>query len=152
MSDGVGADLARLMERDLQKLEEQLGLYPDDAGVWKVADGITNSAGTLVAHVVGGLEHYVGAVLGGSGYTRDRAYEFVERDVPRAELQERVARCRQRIVPILAGLSDADLEAPFPAQLPAHLEGGSTRLFLLHLWGHLLWHLGELDYHRRLLT
>ena len=94
MSGALGADFARVMGRDLEALERQIASYPDDARVWRVGGSIQNSAGTLATHLVGNLEHFVGAVLGGSGYVRDREREFSERDVPRAELVERIARVR----------------------------------------------------------
>ncbi len=151
MSTTTAEDFARIMGRDLEALEGQIGLYPDDATLWKVDGDIKNSAGTLATHLVGNLEHFVGTVLGDSGYVRDRELEFSERDVTRAELQARVARCRTRVVEVLSGLSPQDMAAPYVGKVPPSLAGASTHLMLLHLSGHLMWHLGQIDYHRRLL-
>lgn len=151
MSGTLVADFAHAMGRDLERLEAQIGLYPDDESLWWVGGDITNPGGTLATHLVGNLEHFIGAELGGSGYVRDRELEFSERGVSRADLQGRVARCREGVLNVLAGLSDADLAEAYPGRLPPVLEGATTRRFLLHLSGHLQWHLGQLDYHRRLL-
>ena len=150
MSDLAG-DFARILGRDLHKVAQQLESYATDADVWRVEGDTRNSAGTLTLHIVGNLEYFIGGVLGNSGYVRDRDAEFGDRDVPRDELIRRVNACRERVVSTLEGLSDAALHLPYPGKLPAHLEGAGTHLFVLHLSVHLNWHLGQMDYHRRML-
>jgi len=152
MSSKLGGDFARILDRDLGSLAEQIETYPDDAGVWRSGGSIKNSAGTLALHLVGNLEHFVGAVLGGTDYVRDRDAEFGERDVPRGEILERIDHCRAVVAEALAALPDEALAEPYPGRTPPMLEGASTHLFLLHLAAHLAWHLGQIDYHRRLLA
>ena len=147
----LGSDLAYLVGRDLDALAAQLAAYPDSASVWRASGAVTNSAGTLTLHLVGNLRHYVGALLGGSGYVRRREEEFTARDVERDELVARVRECRAEVVPVLEGLGQEILDAPFPGELPPAFQGFSTRRFLLHLHGHLMWHRGQVDYHRKLL-
>lgn len=77
--DGPAPDFVRIFDRDLDALARQVGSYPDDESLWRLGGGIRNPAGTLAAHLVGNLEHFVGAVLGGTGYVRDRDREFSER-------------------------------------------------------------------------
>jgi uncharacterized damage-inducible protein DinB len=151
MESSLGADLAFLLGRDLDALAAQIGRYPDDASLWRIEGEVTNAAGTLALHVVGNLRHYVGGVLGGSGYVRDREAEFTRREPGREDLQAMVRACRAEVVPVLEGLDDRVLAGPYPGDLPASLRGATTRRFLLHLSGHLMWHLGQMDYHRRLL-
>lgn len=152
MSTTLGNDFARILGRDLDALAGQIGGYPDDESLWRIGGTILNSAGTLALHMVGNLEHYVGAVLGGTDYVRDRHREFSERDVPREVIQGMVSRCQETVISTLRDLSDEAFLAPYPGELPRSMEGASTHLFLLHLSGHLLWHLGQVDYHRRLLV
>lgn len=147
----LAGDFARVLGRDLDTLAGQIGSYPDDASLWRVGGSIKNSAGTLALHLVGNLEHYVGAVLGGTGYVRDRDREFGDRDVPRDEILGRLARCQETVLSTLGRLSDDDVRAPYPGELPPAFGDVSTHLFLTHLVWHLGWHLGQVDYHRRLL-
>lgn len=147
----LGQSFAFILDRDLGRLEEQLRAYPSDASVWTVAGSTKNSAGTLALHMVGNLEHYVGAVLGGTAYVRDREAEFAERDLPREELYRRIAACRTTLSSTLPGLSDAALLAPYPTESPMGLGDEAAHTFLLHLAAHFSWHLGQVDYHRRLL-
>jgi hypothetical protein len=152
MSSTLGNDFARILGRDLDALAGQVAGYPDDQSMWRVGGTILNSAGTLALHMVGNLEHYVGAVLGGSDYVRDRHREFSERDVSREEILSMVSRCQETVISTLRDIADQDFMAPYPGELPRAMEGASTHLFLLHLSGHFLWHLGQVDYHRRILV
>lgn len=149
----LGPAFAGILNRELDRLVRLLEAYPDDESVWAVSGSVENSAGTLALHLAGNLEHFVGAVLGGSGYVRDREAEFGARDVSRAEMIRRIRRCQASVRAALEDRSDAELLEAFPATLPASLgEGVSAAAFLAHLTWHLGWHLGQVDYHRRLLV
>lgn len=147
----LGQSFAFILDRDLGRLADQLEGYPDEAAIWAVAPGTINSAGTLALHLVGNLEHFVGAILGASGYVRDRDAEFQDRDVPREELLERIADCRERVRTALVAMSDEAVLAPYPAPSPRGLGDEHAHTFLLHLVGHFSWHLGQIDYHRRMM-
>jgi len=142
--------IRQLLVRDLDTLERELAAYPDDAAVWREAPGVTNVGGTLALHLCGNLRHFVGAVLGGTGYERDRPAEFARRDVPRDVILAEVRAARADVAAALNALDPARLDAPYPLafgenRLP-------TGLFLAHLATHLAFHLGQIDYHRRLTT
>ena len=147
----LGADFAVIFGRDLESLATKVGAYPDEASLWRVGGTIKNPAGTLVLHLVGNLLHYVGAVLGGSDYVRDRDAEFSTRGVGREELLQRIWACRAEVVSALERVDDEAMSAPYPGVLPPSMTGATTHRFLLHLSGHFMWHLGQVDYHRRLL-
>ena len=150
MSAGRGTGLARVFGRELEHLAEEVRAYPDEASLWVVREGTKNSGGTLALHMVGNLQHFIGAELGGSGYIRDREAEFGERNVPREQLLARIESCRRAVTDVLGEIDDETLEAPYPGDLPGPMAGASTEGFLLHLLWHLGWHLGQLDYHRRI--
>lgn len=140
--------LINLFERDLSKLEEEIAAYETPAGIWLVPSGIKNSAGTLCLHLCGNLQHYIGAVLGHSGYVRNRELEFSDRDVPTEDLLVLISSTRRVILTVIAGLSPEDLEQVYPEKV---LAGSlSTGHFLVHLSTHLSYHLGQINYHRRL--
>jgi hypothetical protein len=150
VGDTLGQDFAHILGRDLDALADQIHRYPSDETLWSVAPGTTNSAGTLAIHAVGNLEHFVGSVLGGSGYVRDRDAEFGERGLSREEILDRIGRCKHVVTSTLEGLSDEAAKDPYPGALPPHMSGASTHKFLAHLATHLMWHLGQIDYHRRI--
>ena len=152
MSNRAGA-LARLFDKDLATLRSELEAYPDDASIWKVAPGISNSAGTLVLHLTGNLKHFVGAGLGKTGYVRDRDAEFADRDLPQQALLQRIDETRAVVAKALGGLDDATLERPYPGKGPQALGDAPTAEALLtYMYGHFAYHLGQLNYHRRLLA
>jgi len=149
MSETV-RDLRRILLRDLDTLRAELEAYPREDQIWEAPEGIRNTAGTLALHLTGNLHHYVGAVLGGLPYVRDRPGEFGDRDVPRGELLEGIAAAREAVGQVLANLSEDRLVEPFPEEVAGVRP--PTGRFLMHLAVHFGYHLGQLDYHRRIVT
>ena len=141
--------ICRVMLRDLASLRAEIESYPDEQSIWALSSGISNSAGTLALHLCGNLQHYVGAQLGATGYVRDRAAEFSRRDVPRAELLEQIAAAATAVETTMP-VDAATLERTFPEEIGGHVV--ATRDFLVHLTTHLAYHLGQVDYHRRITT
>jgi uncharacterized damage-inducible protein DinB len=144
----LGDVVARLMVRDLRALAREIEAYPDEESVWAVPPGVANSAGTLTLHVVGNLQHFIGAQLGRSGYRRDRDAEFTVRGASRTELARQLESTIAMIEAILPTLGAEQLAEPFS------LEVAGVRVrtddFVVHLAVHLGYHLGQVDYHRRL--
>lgn len=139
-----------IIVRELKAVCRELEAYPDEGSVWRVPPGAPNSAGTLALHLAGNFRHFVGAVLGDTGYVRDRNGEFNRRDVPRAELIEELNAAATDVESTLAKLDDARLAAEYPVAVADHTV--RTDEWLVHLAVHLGYHLGQIDYHRRLTT
>lgn len=142
--------VSALVLRELRALRRELELYPSDEALWALPPGIANSGGTLAIHVLGNLRHYIGARLGGTGYVRDRAAEFTVRGVPRSEILAELARAEDDVRSVLARLDPARLVERYPDVVGGFaLETGD---FLAQVAVHLAYHVGQLDYHRRLVT
>lgn len=144
------SELQTILTRDLRGLKREIDAYPDDASVWRAMPGMPNTGGTLALHLAGNLQHFFGAILGRDGYVRQRDAEFARRDVPRAELQAGIDAAIASVERTLATLTDSALRDPYPE--PIAKRTVSTGAFLLHLAGHLTYHLGQVDYHRRAVT
>ena len=141
-----------ILQRELAAVQRTVEAYPDDASPWAERPGLPNVGGTLVLHVAGNLQHYVGAVLGGTGYRRDRDAEFARRGLTRAELLAELEATERAIDAGMAALPDDDeaLARIYPETITGrHVTTGD---FLVHLCAHLAYHLGQLDYHRRVVT
>ena len=141
--------LIELFERDLQKLKTEIELYKDENNLWVLKEGISNTAGNLCLHLVGNLNHFIGATLGNSGYVRHRDDEFSLKNIPRQDLVINIANCILVVKNTFSKLSDADMEKDFP--LEKHGTIVSNMHMLMHLYAHLSYHLGQINYHRRLL-
>jgi uncharacterized damage-inducible protein DinB len=142
--------IAALLDRDLRTLGREVEAYPNERALWQPVPGISNVAGTLVLHLTGNIQHYLGARLAGTAYLRDRAAEFTRRDVPRAELLSQVEAARAAVRAVLARVGEPELAAVFPEPV-----GGvrvNTGEYLIHLATHFAYHLGQVDYHRRVVT
>jgi hypothetical protein len=146
----LAADLLILFRRDLACLGREIAAFPDDTTLWRTLPGISNSAGNLALHVAGNLRHFVGAVLGGTGYVRERDREFARREGTRAELITELERAALDVGTGLQALTEAALAAPYPAAVAGHHP--PTGRLLLHLEVHLAFHLGQAGYLRRALT
>jgi hypothetical protein len=144
------SDFSLIIVRDLDTLVREIELYPDDESLWAERPGLPNSGGTLVLHLVGNLRHFIGAALGHTGFARDRDAEFSARGLTRRQLLAMVETARADVTRTLPGLPASVLETTFPVQL-----GGAsfvTSRFFLHIVTHLSYHLGQIDYHRRVVT
>ncbi len=142
--------LQTIFDRDLNTLKKELLSYENEADLWTVQGNVTNSAGTLFLHICGNLKHFIGAELGATGYIRERDKEFSDRNVSRADIEQNIEETIAVVHKTLENLDPARLAEDFPERV---LQGKpvNTELFLLHLSGHLMYHLGQINYHRRLL-
>jgi uncharacterized damage-inducible protein DinB len=144
------AAVAAILDRDLQALAREVQAYPDDVALWQLPEGVSNSAGTLVLHLTGNIRHYLGARLANTGFVRDRAAEFSARGVPRATLLREIEAARSAVRSAAEKVTDESLEGDYPEAV------GGVRVvageLLIHLVSHFGYHLGQVDYHRRLVT
>lgn len=142
--------LKQLYSRELVKLKQELELYNNEENIWRVSDGIANTAGNLCLHLVGNLNTYIGAELGKTGYVRNRPEEFSLKNIPRADLVSKIEQIMQMLNTVVGSLTQEQLNSQYPQLVIA--EGMvSTEYFLTHLAVHLSYHLGQVNYHRRLL-
>ncbi|MGE0451969.1 MAG: DinB family protein [Vicinamibacteria bacterium] len=146
----VRTEVGVLLARELETFAREIELFPDDQAPWRTPPGITNSAGVLARHVCGNLKHFVGSVLGGSGFVRDRDAEFAACAGSRAELAGELRQTAALVAESLPRLEEAVLARPYP-QPVAGVEVPCDR-FLLHLCSHLALHLGQAGYLRRVVT
>lgn len=102
--------LQTIFDRDLKKLITELNSYKFEERIWKVEDGISNSAGNLCLHLIGNLKAFIGSELGQISYTRHRDQEFSLKNIPRTQLLEGVEETRMVLQQTLVRLNDSDLE------------------------------------------
>jgi len=146
----LAAAITAILDRDLRALRREIEAYPDERRLWELVPGVSNSAGTLSLHLAGNLQHYLGAQLGGTGYVRDRPAEFARRDVPRAELLSQIEAARRAVNTGLSRLDPSALEREYPEMIRGvRIQTGEH---LVHLVAHFAYHLGQIDYHRRMVT
>lgn len=140
--------LIKLFDRDLLRLKTEIEAYIDEALLWEVRGEISNSAGNLCLHLMGNLNHYLGAQLGNTGYIRNRPLEFSDKNVPRTTLIQQIEATRQMLNEVINKLTEDDLAQNHTEEYNAGKD--SNEYFLIHLYGHFNYHLGQINYHRRL--
>ena len=143
--------LQELFRRDLEKLKEEIGAYKNEQAMWLTDKALPNSGGNLCLHLCGNLSHFIGATLGNSGYVRNRDLEFSDKNVPREELIKKVDETIAAVDATLASLAEDRLQKDFPIEVFKDKPVTSTEWMLVHLATHLGYHLGQVNYHRRML-
>ncbi len=141
--------LVEMFLRELDKLHEEITLYDNEQDLWKVSGKITNTAGNLCLHLCGNLQHFIGAILGKSGYERNRELEFSAKNISRNDLLNEIQKTRAIVEVTLKNMHEEDLEQIYPV----HKSGKEmTTIYLLtHILCHLNYHLGQVNYHRRMI-
>ncbi|TKC05530.1 DinB family protein [Pedobacter polaris] len=146
----ITENLKTIFNRDLNRLKIEIAAYQDEAQLWKISGDIKNSAGNLCLHLIGNLNTYIGAELGKSGYIRNRELEFSLKDIPKSELLMMIDQTIKVVDKSLSLISDEDLSREYPVLV--FESKASIGFFLIHLTTHLTYHLGQINYHRRLLA
>lgn len=144
------ASLIKIFERDLNKLETEINLYNNESGLWQIRGEVKNSGANLCLHLCGNLQHYIGHVLGKIHYIRNRDDEFSARNVAQQKILEEIQRTKISVINTLKNLDSQVLQANYPEEVLGY--SMTTLYFLIHLQGHLNYHLGQINYHRRLIN
>jgi uncharacterized damage-inducible protein DinB len=142
-------NIMTLFDRDLKKLKLEIESYKNENKIWATDKGINNSAGNLCLHLIGNLNTYVGLALGKIAYVRNRDLEFSAKNVAKAALLSQIEATQKVVQTSLSHVTSNDLEQKFP--MLVFEKPTSTEYMLIHLTTHLAYHLGQINYHRRLL-
>ena len=142
------SDLLDLMKRDLDKVIENVKAIPEEQ-LWETPEGVTNSCGVLARHLAGNLNHYIGYGLGATGYIRDRDLEFTSTGVTGEDLVSQLEKLKKTMETVFQALDSEKLDEEYPLDIPYD---ASVQKFLIHLYGHLNYHLGQMNYLRRILS
>ena len=142
-------NITTFFETDLDKLKEEINLFKNEDDIWKIKDGITNSAGNLTMHLLGNLNHFIGKTLGHTDYVRKRDEEFSLKNISREKLISDINSLKEVIKNSLSNLSDEDLKKEFPVKIQE--QTFTTQNMLIYLLAHFNYHLGQVNYLRRML-
>lgn len=138
----------QLLERDISKMQSEIEAYSTEELLWITSGTIKNPGGNLCLHIIGSLNHFIGTVLGNTGYVRHYDEEFLEKGISKEELLTELEKSKIIVRNTLASLTDDDLRKIFPKKW---LENDvPVYWFLTHLLSHLNYHLGQINYHRRM--
>lgn len=138
----------RVYLRDLETAAREVEAYASDESLWARIPGLANSGGTLARHLAGNMRHFIGHLLGGSGYVRDREAEFSGTSMPRAAVAAELRSAAAEVDAAIDRFPPDQLAAPFPVTI-ANVQLTTERA-MMHFVAHLAYHLGQIDYHRRM--
>jgi uncharacterized damage-inducible protein DinB len=143
-------NISPLYEKDINKLIKEISLYENEEDIWKLEGAILNTAGNLALHLTGSLNYFIGNILGQTGYVRERDKEFSLKDIPQEKLLEELQKMKEIVVNTLSQLTEEDLQKDFPLEINSQtMSTADTLVFFL---AHLNYHLGQVNYHRRIIA
>ena len=140
--------LANFYERDLRRLIEEVNLFKQEEDLWRTQGSVKNPAGNLVLHIIGGTNYLIGTTLAQTGYVRNRDLEFTRKGVERTELVAEL----EKLIPVINGIINALSQEQMEAEYPLIFDGMKTSVsyVLVQLLLHLNYHLGQVNYLRRI--
>jgi uncharacterized damage-inducible protein DinB len=141
--------LIQIFDRDIDKLKLEIESFKDEGNLWITSGSISNSAGNLCLHLIGNLNHFIGAVIGESGYVRNREAEFNSKNIDSAKLIKMIRDTRDEVSSALKNFDESKLSSVYPIQVFGY--DMTYEYFLLHLNTHLSYHLGQINYLRRII-
>lgn len=141
--------IIKIFDREIDRLTSEIEQYKDETSLWKVTENISNCAGNLCLHLIGNLNHFIGNIIGNTGYIRQRDAEFNTKDVAKSTLLSEITNAKQVVITALTNLPEEKLQENYPIEKDGIIP--SYELMLLHLLWHLSYHVGQINYHRRLL-
>src|SRR3954466_12993868 len=101
----VGEEFARYFEHLAGRVERAARSVPQDK-LYVKPYAYGNSIGHLVLHLTGNLNHYVGAIIAGTGYVRDRPTEFTDPTPPPADVA--LSRFREAVALVVRTVRSLD--------------------------------------------
>ena len=137
-----------IFKNRLLDLRHEILSYKHEKDMWTLHGSITNSPANLAIHLCGNLNHFIGSVIGKNDYIRERDKEFAIKDVPRDEIVKQIDGTVEVIVPILKNLTPEELHQKFPTD--DFGDDQSVEWVLSYLAFHFGYHLGQINYHRRM--
>ncbi len=144
--------LAYVFEKDLDRLAKEITSYPSEESLWLMHEGINNCGGNLALHILGNLQHFIGAILGGTDYQRDRPAEFESKHIPCDQILSLIETTKKVVTRTICSIKDESLNRTYLQQVGFGPEDMTTLQALVILAAHLNYHLGQINYHRRLLA
>ena len=142
-------DIHFFYQRDIQRIIDEIALFKDEANIWKICGSTKNSAGNLVLHLIGGLNYLIGTNLFHTGYVRNRDAEFTTKGIEKEQLMEQLKELNSMIGKAISSLTEEKLDSSFPIFFDK--ENATVNYVLIQLLLHLNYHLGQINYLRRIL-
>ncbi len=135
-------EFSRYFRHLASRVERALLAVPQDR-LWIKPFAFGNSIGHLVLHLTGNLNHYIGAIVAGTGYVRHREHEFTDTEKhPREELLAGFQAAVEMVLQTLESQDAGSFATTVAEQPPIQTRLG---LFLVCA-AHLNNHIGQMSY------
>ncbi len=143
------SEIADIYLRNIKRLQAEINSYNSDGALWEERGAISNSGGNLILHLIGNLNHFIGATLGKTAYVRNREAEFSTKDLTKQQLLEMLEEANKQVSHTMDLLPEFELQNEYPYDFAGK---HTTEYYLVFFIAHFEYHLGQINYHRRMLT
>jgi len=140
-------EFKELYVREIDNLHKEISEFADESKLWATSGEVKNPPGNLCLHLLGNVNHFIGAVLGKNGYIRKRDEEFTNKNISKEKLLADITATKAVVEKAFNNLDASELQKTFPAEV---LGKQSTEYMLTYFIGHFMYHLGQINYYRRL--
>ena len=140
-------DFRDLFTRELDNLHKEISAFEDEKKLWSIKGEVKNSPGNLCLHLLGNVNHNIGALIGKTGYVRKREEEFILKNISKAKLLEDISAAKAMVGKVLAEADPSELQKDFPLEI---FGKRNFEYMLCYFHGHLMYHIGQINYCRRL--
>lgn len=140
--------LQQLYNFEIENLAKEISLYSTNENLWITKENISNSGGNLALHIIGNLNHFIGATLLQTDYVRNREAEFADKNISKDILIEQLKNAQEIVNQAFGKMTEEDLLKTYPYDF---MGSNSAGFYITRFLCHLSYHLGQINYHRRLL-
>jgi len=140
--------LQQLYSFEIENLTKEISLYSNNENLWIIDKNISNSGGNLALHIIGNLNHFIGATLLQTNYVRNREAEFGDKNISKDVLLEQLKNAQEIVNQAFDKMTEEDLLKTYPYDF---MGSNNSAFYLTRFLCHLSYHLGQINYHRRLL-
>ena len=141
-------DFKEFYLRELDNLHKDISAFSNESKLWAIAGDIKNSPGNLCLHLLGNVNHFIGATIGKNGYVRKREEEFTLKNIQLTQLLADIDATKAIVEKVLSNLDAAELQKDYPIEIHGK---HSTEYMLAFFLAHFTYHLGQINYSRRLM-
>jgi len=108
--------LIDLYSRELEQLKTEILAVEADELLWKQSDSQTPAVGNTCLFIAGTLQHFIGNMIGDTGYIRNKEAEMKARNLSCERLIEEIENTKRIVVDTLEQVTKVDLQKIFPTK------------------------------------
>jgi len=142
-------EFQKFFRENLQSLHNEINSFEHEEDLWEIKGTIKNPPANIAMHMCGNLKHYIGHGIGNNGYIRNRDLEFSIKGLSKEQILNEINSTIEALDAVFEKLTYDDLLKNYEHDY--YGENKKIAFVLSILSQHLGYHLGQINYYRRLI-